>query len=128
MDIALKLRKEELRHPDGLCVAKAGAACQYTCTSAMEGGGVGWLGVRRQGKQGSHEWMTVQQWMSHVHVLGVGPGRTWSLAKLHGTFSLTFLPRGKQYILGNLVLKIKRGPSGEVERYKARFVARSVRK
>ena len=42
----------------------------------------------------------------------------------HGTFSLCTLPAGKSAISGKWVLKIKRGPAGEVQRYKARYVAR----
>jgi hypothetical protein len=46
-----------------------------------------------------------------------------SLAEL-GTFELVPRPVGSPVISGKWVLKIKRGPSGEIERYKARYVAR----
>ena len=42
----------------------------------------------------------------------------------HGVFELVDLPKGKKAISAKFVLKIKRGPSNEIERYKARYVAR----
>lgn len=42
----------------------------------------------------------------------------------HGTYELVELPRGAKAISGKWVFKIKRGPTGEIERYKARYVAR----
>jgi hypothetical protein len=42
----------------------------------------------------------------------------------HGTFMLCYLPAGKKAISGKWVFKIKRGPAGEIQRYKARYVAR----
>ena len=42
----------------------------------------------------------------------------------HGTFGLCYLPAGKRAFSGKRVLKIKRGPAGEIQRYKARYVAR----
>ena len=42
----------------------------------------------------------------------------------HGTFVIVPLPAGRKAITAKFVLKIKRGPSDEVLRYKARYVAR----
>ena len=42
----------------------------------------------------------------------------------HGTFSLVPRPIDKPVVSAKFVLKIKRGPDGLVDRYKARYVAR----
>ena len=42
----------------------------------------------------------------------------------HGTFSLVPRPVDKPVVSAKFVLKIKRGPDGSVDRYKARYVAR----
>ena len=42
----------------------------------------------------------------------------------HGTYELVDLPVGAKAISGKWVMKIKRGPTGEIQRYKARYVAR----
>ena len=42
----------------------------------------------------------------------------------HGTFTVFALPAGKKAISAKFVLKLKRGPSNEIDRYKARYVAR----
>ena len=42
----------------------------------------------------------------------------------HGTYELVELPVGAKAISGKWVYKIKRGPTGEIQRYKARYVAR----
>ena len=42
----------------------------------------------------------------------------------HGTYTLCHLPAGKKAISGKWVLKVKRGPAGEIQRFKARYVAR----
>ena len=42
----------------------------------------------------------------------------------HKTVELWRLPDGLRSVLGNWVLRIKRGNKGEIERYKARYVAR----
>ncbi|CAN0919787.1 Retrovirus-related Pol polyprotein from transposon RE1 [Linum grandiflorum] len=46
----------------------------------------------------------------------------------NGTWELTSLPRGKRVVSCKWVYKIKYKPTGEVERYKARFVAREKSK
>ena len=42
----------------------------------------------------------------------------------HGVFELCELPAGAVLVTGNWVLKMKRGVQGEIERFKARYVAR----
>ena len=42
----------------------------------------------------------------------------------HGVFELCELPAGAVLVTGKWVLKIKRGAQGEIERFKARYVAR----
>ena len=46
-----------------------------------------------------------------------------SLSK-HGVFELCELPPGHKLVAGEWVLKIKRGAQGEIERFKARYVAK----
>jgi hypothetical protein len=54
----------------------------------------------------------------------VAMGKEAEALRAHGTFTLVYLPAGKKAISGKWVFKIKRGPTGEIERYKARYVAR----
>ena len=42
----------------------------------------------------------------------------------HGVFELCELPPGHKLVAGKWVLKIKRGAQGEIERFKARYVAK----
>ena len=44
--------------------------------------------------------------------------------RAHGTYVLVDLAKGCRVVSGKWVLKIKRGPTGEIERYKARYVVR----
>lgn len=54
----------------------------------------------------------------------VAPGEEVSALSEHRTFELCELPKGKKAISGKWILKIKRGPSNEALRQKAKYVAR----